>query len=313
MNTFDYIQKYPLRAKQLLGISYDQFTDLVNRAKQCHEEEQLKLEESKIRIHRRGGRRKEILSIPEQVCLCLFYLRQIPTFEVLGINFGISKTEANDTFHYWRKILRNILPASLLEQVENKEGDLIIVQEILTNFKLLVDSLEQHASPLNGGNPRTRLAPIDRPSDNDEQKKFFSGKKKQHTRKNQIVSLPEGKDIIDVKVGSPGPTADIKLFREQQTKFDKGQEFEGDKAYQGGENITTPHKRKKKQKLSERQKEGNKALSSKRIFVEHLIRVVKIFQVASQRFRLNADVYNEIVLLVCGLVRLRIGTFVLPA
>jgi Helix-turn-helix of DDE superfamily endonuclease/DDE superfamily endonuclease len=239
MNIFDYIQKYPLRAKQLLGISYDQFTDLVNRVKQCHEEEQLKLEESKVRIYRRGGGRKEILSLTEQVCLCLFYLRQIPTFEVLGINFGISKTEANDTFHYWRKILRSILPASLLEQLENKEGYLMIVQEILTNFKLLVDSLEK---------------PMDRPSGNDEQKKFFSGKKKQHTIKNQMVSLPEGKDIIDIKVGSPRPTADINLFREQQTKFDKEQEFEGDKAYQGGENITTLHKIKKKQKLSEQQK-----------------------------------------------------------
>lgn len=297
ISTFDYIQKYPSRAKQLLGISYDQFTDLVNRAKQYHEEEQLKLEKSKTRIHRRGGGRKELLSIPEQVCLCLFYLRQIPTFEVLGMMFGISKTEANDTFHYWRKIFRNILPSSLLEQVEDKEGDLMIVQEILTNFKLLVDSVEQ---------------PIDRPSDDLEQKKFFSGKKKQHTVKNQIVALPEGKDIIDVKVGYPGPTADINLFREQQTKFDEQQEFEGDKAYQGGKNITTPHKRKRKQQLNEKQLEENKVLSSKRIFVEHLIRVVKIFQVASQRFRLSADVYNEIILLVCGLVRLRIGTFVLP-
>lgn len=74
----------------------------------------------------------------------------------------------------------------------------MIVQEILTSFKLIVDSLEQ---------------PIDRPSDNEEQKKIFSGKKKQHTRKSQVVSLPEGKDIIDIKVGFPGPTADINLFR----------------------------------------------------------------------------------------------------
>lgn len=297
ISTFDYIQKYPSRAKQLLGISYEQFTDLVKSAKECHEEEQLKIEQSKVRIYRRGGGRKELLSISEQVCLCLFYLGQIPTFEVLGILFGISKTEANDTFHYWRKIFRNILPPSLLEQVENKSGDLIIVQEILTSFKLLVDSMEQ---------------PIDRPSDSGEQKKFFSGKKKQHTRKNQIISLPEGRDIIDVKVGSPGPTADINLYREQQTNFAQQQEFEGDKAYQGGQNITNPHKRKKKQELNAQQKEENKVLSSKRIFVEHLIRVVKIFQVASQRFRLNTDVYDEIVLLVCGLVRLRIGTFVLP-
>jgi DDE superfamily endonuclease/Helix-turn-helix of DDE superfamily endonuclease len=285
------------RTKQLLGINYEQFTDLVNCAKQCHEEEKLKLEQSKIRIHRRGGGRQELLSIPEQVCLCLFYLRQIPTFEVLGMLFGISKTEAHETFHYWRKIFRKILPSSLLEQVGNQEGDLMIVQEILTSFKLLVDSVEQ---------------PRDRPSDNEEQKKFFSGKKKQHTIKNQIICLPKAKDIVDVKVGFPVPTADINLFREQLSQFDGQQEFEGDKAYQGGRNITTPHKRKRKQKLNEQQEKENKVLSSKRIFVEHLIRVVKIFQIASQRFRLNAQVYNEIVLTVCGLVRLRIGTLVLP-
>lgn len=65
ISTFDYIQKYPSRTKQLLGISYDQFIDLINCAKQCHEEEQFQLEQSKVRIHCRGGGRKELLSIPE--------------------------------------------------------------------------------------------------------------------------------------------------------------------------------------------------------------------------------------------------------
>ena len=37
------------------------------------------------------------------------------TFEVLGLHFGISKTEAKDTFHYSLEILGNVLPASLLE------------------------------------------------------------------------------------------------------------------------------------------------------------------------------------------------------
>ncbi|WP_266888880.1 transposase family protein [Trichormus azollae] len=43
----------------------------------------------------------------------MFYWRKIPTFEVLGLHFGISKMEAKDTFHYWLKILRNVFPASL--------------------------------------------------------------------------------------------------------------------------------------------------------------------------------------------------------
>jgi hypothetical protein len=52
ISTFDYIQKHPLRAKRLLGISYEQFTNLVDAAKKAHEDEQKKLEQSKIRIHR---------------------------------------------------------------------------------------------------------------------------------------------------------------------------------------------------------------------------------------------------------------------
>ncbi|MHC5833935.1 MAG: helix-turn-helix domain-containing protein, partial [Nostoc sp.] len=75
------------------------------------------------------------LGISEEVCLCLFYLRQIPTFEVLGLQFGISKTEANDRFHYWLGILRKILPASLLEQVEKNDSDYAIAIELLKEFK----------------------------------------------------------------------------------------------------------------------------------------------------------------------------------
>ncbi len=46
--------------------------------------------------------------------------RQIPTFEVLRIHFGICKTKANDTFHKWLPILRELLLASLLEELENQ-------------------------------------------------------------------------------------------------------------------------------------------------------------------------------------------------
>jgi len=47
----------------------------------------------------------------------------MPTFEVMGMHFDISKTEANDTFHYWLGIFRDILPASMLEVVEYQEND----------------------------------------------------------------------------------------------------------------------------------------------------------------------------------------------
>jgi len=294
---FDYIQNYPHRTKQILGISYKQLQSLLNCAIQRHQEIKTKQESRKIRINAAGGGRPEKLVIQEQVCLCLFYLRQMPTFQVLGMLFGVSKTEANDTFHYWIPILRDILPASLLEQVSNNESDLLFVQEVLTNFRLLVDSLEQ---------------PIYRNSDQKEQQKYFSGKKRQHTLKSLMIGMPEGKDIVEVEVGVPGPTADIKLFRTSQGQFDKSQPFSGDKGFQGGENITTPHKRKPKRELTQQQKNENQALSSNRIFIEHLIRLLKIFRIASQRFRLKLETYEQIILTVCGLVRLRLGSLILP-
>lgn len=295
-NPLHYIQEYPHRTKQILGITLAQFGDLLAQAEIHHNKLQAEIERKKIRLNEKGGGRKPKLEISEEVCLCLFYLRQMPTFEVLGLHFGISKTEANDTFHYWLRILRKILPSSLLEQVEKNDSDYAIAIELLTEFKLIVDSMEQ---------------PRERPSDNQEQKEYFSGKKKQHTFKNQFITLPSGKDIVDVEVGKKGPISDISLFREQQEKFGFDQLFEGDKAYQGGENIMTPHKRPRKGELTAKQKAENKKFSSQRIFVEHVIRLVKIFQSARQRFPLNSRTYEQVILTICGLVRLRIGALIL--
>jgi hypothetical protein len=39
------------------------------------------------------------------------------------LDLGISKTEAKYTFNNWLEILGNVLPASLLEQVEKHDSD----------------------------------------------------------------------------------------------------------------------------------------------------------------------------------------------
>ncbi|MBE9200055.1 MULTISPECIES: transposase family protein [unclassified Nodularia (in: cyanobacteria)] len=74
---------------------------------------------NKVRIIAKGGGRKPEISPKEGICLCLVYLRQKPIFEILGLLFDISKTKANDAFNYWVDILREILPASQIEEVES--------------------------------------------------------------------------------------------------------------------------------------------------------------------------------------------------
>ncbi len=297
-NPINYIHKYPHRSKRILVISYKQFLQLVQQATLRRSQERQRIEQKKMRVNAPGGGRKAILSTESEIGLCLFYLRHLPTFEILGLQCGISKTSANDIFYYWLKILREILPASLLEQVGNQRSDYEVVQELLTEFELLVDSTEQSG---------------ERPGEYKEQKKFFSGKKKKHTFKNQFIILTEAQDIVEVIVGLPGPASDINLLREQQKKLDSAQKFKGDKAYIGEKNVATPHKKPRNRELSESQKEENQVFSSSRIIIEHLIRRVKIFQIAAQRFRLRPQTYQQVILTVCVPVRLRIGALILPA
>ncbi|MEG4004394.1 hypothetical protein QT978_32390 [Microcoleus sp. SVA1_B3] len=68
--------------------------------------------------------------------------------------------------NYWLPHLRELLPSSLLEQVKKNAADHAIVKEILTEHELIVDTYEQVR---------------ERPGDKEEQEKYFSGKKSNHT------------------------------------------------------------------------------------------------------------------------------------
>ena len=57
--------------------------------------------------------------------------------------------------------------------------------------------------------------------------------------------------------------------------------------------------------MSYKVKKENQKKAQKRIFVEHVIRLIKIFKVAGERFRLKESNYEKVILTICGLVRLR--------
>ena len=267
-----HIEANPQETQRLIGLGYPELQILLQNAEKLHYEKQALLESKKIRIISGGGGRQPKLSIKEQIILTLVYLRHMTTFQLLGIQFGVSESTANDTFNYWLPILRELLPSSLIEQVKKNESDYEVVKEILTDYELIVDSYEQVR---------------ERPGDNQEQEKYYSGKACKHTFKSQIIILPDARDIVDIIAGEPGPKSDITLFRENRDNFDTKQTFKGDLGYQGEDFIDTPIKKPKNGKLTIDQKKENKEFSSKRVFVEHRIRSVKIFRVVQERFRLN--------------------------
>jgi hypothetical protein len=101
-------------------MEYEQLQQLIQNVERLHNEKRAALESEKIRIIAGGGGRKPKLSVKEQIILTLVYLRHMTTFQLLGIQFGVSESTANDTFNYWLPLLREMLPSSLIEQVKKK-------------------------------------------------------------------------------------------------------------------------------------------------------------------------------------------------
>jgi len=238
--TWSYIQKNPKQVKRLLGISYEELNQLIEICRSQHEENQNVRESKKVRLIRAGGGKQPNLILEEQIILTLMYLRQGLTFQVLGLLFEVSESTAHNTFNYWQRVFREVLPASLIETIKKLEIKLEEFQEELAKQQLIVDSSEQ---------------PRERPINDQEQKNYYSGKKKNHTLKTQFIILPKGKDIVDVVAGYPGPKSDIKLFQEHKNIFSVEQKFSGDQAYIGDDQIITPQKKPQNGELTHSQKE----------------------------------------------------------
>ena len=123
--------------------------------------------------------------------------------------------------------------------------------------------------------------------------------------------MPSGQEIVDVVAGEPGKTSDINIWRSRCSSFSETQTFQGDKAYVGDPRIDPPQKKNKNQVMPDKVKKLNPKKSQTRVVVEHLIRLIKIFRVAAERFRLNPATYNRVILTGCGLIRWRIGALVI--
>ncbi len=115
-----YIESNPQETQRLIGLQHEQLQILIKNATSLHNEKQASIEAKKVRVITSGGGRKPKLSLTEQIILTLVYLRHLTTFQLLGIQFGVSESTANDTFNYWLPLLEELLPSSLIEQVKKK-------------------------------------------------------------------------------------------------------------------------------------------------------------------------------------------------
>ena len=162
--------------------------------------------------------------------------------------------------------------------------------------------------------------PIRRASDNDTQRESYSGKKKRHTRKTQIVTNEQG-IIRDVSDSSPGRVHDLEHFRQAGTgrRIPPDVGVLGDAAYQGlheefpDHSVGTPHKARRNHPLTQAEKDINREFSSTRIVVENTSGELKRFKVLAQQFRHALDLYDDVFRAVVAIVNPRIQAWVAQA
>lgn len=285
----------PLQGKRMLGLPPEALWELWQRIAEQDEATRRKRAQLPTRQRQAGGGRKKDAILLCRLLVTLLYLRQHWTMQGIAEVIACAESTVCNYIHEILPYLRQELPASLLEQwqqectsIERAELEHWLAE--LPEGALLVDTWEQ---------------PIPRPSDKEEQEAYYSGKQKQHTRKNQAITLPNGTDLVDVVIGEKGPRSDSKLLEQTQAELPEGIPFVGDKAYVGRAHTTTPKKKPPKGELTQAEKDENRRISQQRVYVEHVIRVVKIFRIAKEVFRMRSERYETAIGCVCGLVRLR--------
>ena len=186
----------PGRLRALTGMTVRALGELLALA--VPELERRRQRAKQLRPRRRrafGGGAKRKLSAAQEVLLVLVYLRHNVAHEVVGQLFGVSADTSENLFHEIVPLLRELCPANRFEAGRRFRGHNPSL-EIKKIDRLLIDSFE---------------TAIPRPSLNGRQKRVYSGKKKRHTLKTQVVSDGRG-EVLDVDGGHRGPAADKKIY-----------------------------------------------------------------------------------------------------
>lgn len=219
------------------------------------------LEAERVRNRmKRRGLKVSGLPIEDRLLLTFYYLRHHPTFLNLADVFGISESYANKRYHEYLDILVKVLRLPGHKALLTDEW-----------MAIVIDVTEQ---------------PIERPMD--KQRSWFSGKKKRHTAKIQLIVCLFTLQILSVVCGK-GRTHDFTLFKQCGLHLAATLEKYADAGYQGLDklvaNAFTPIKKPRNRKLTPEERAYNRALAKLRIRIEHVNRRCKIFRVTKEVYR----------------------------
>jgi len=247
-----------------------------------------------------GGGHPFSLSLREQLLLVVVWLRVYPTSPVLGFLFGVSHPTVLRTMARVLPILEQAGRDTMRLPGHGERGrrshrtlnDLLVA---LPDLTVIIDSFEQR---------------VQRPRDQEEADRHYSGKKKHHTLKSQVAIDGETGQVVDVSDSVCGPMSDLKLLETSGLldRLNPDVGALGDLAYVGMAPLHpaglgfTPRRKPREKPRPPEDIVYNTAFAAERIFVEHTIGRLRRYQALTQQDRHHRQAHAARVRAVAGLV-----------
>jgi hypothetical protein len=242
--------------------------------------------------HSPVGRKPTLETIEDKLLFILFYFKTYPLQEILAFQFDMSQSQAC----YWIHVLDKVLRKALASMSHLPERDANVLAITLSeNGYFVIDGTERR---------------IQRPKENEEQQQYYSGKKKTHTVKNNVIVNMDTRRVEHLSSTCEGKKHDKKICDEEQPTLPQGSILYKDTGYQGYEpaGIVTvqPKKKPRGKELTDEEKEANRLISSVRVVVEHVISGIKRCRIVKDIFRNTKDKFADLAMeIACGLHNLR--------
>lgn len=259
------------------------------------------------------------LPTPEdRLLFVLFFLKTNPLQVVLGRMFGMPQSKANIWLHLLLAVLRTTLtrtgdtPCRSIADLSKRLG--ITIQETVISLEDLNEQTPPEEAPtvdlpVENSGPDGALfchdgteRRIQRPKDKEEQKLFYSGKKKCHTLKNLLL-VNEELNIVYLSDTCEGKMHDKKMADATPYVLPQGSRLLQDLGFQGfninGVETIMPIKKPRGLELTPDQKEVNRQISRRRVRIEHVNSSVKRCRVLKDTIRLIKKGVRDFVMEVC--------------
>lgn len=276
MIRFEQLKNKPALLKCLTVLTVEGFLALLAAFEVAYEADLARRDRQRSRPRQRergAGQKGALPAVADQVLFILVYFRVYPVQMAQGFFFGMGQPQANEWIHHLSPVLKAALgyvrqlPARTPKTIQS-------VLKTCPGLEFIIAGIQR---------------PIRRPQDPERQKAQYSGKKKRHTVKNNVLTHKRTGKIKGLSPTVEGKRHDQTLADEQHWLFPKGSKLWKDTGFQGykPKNVQTlqPTKKPKGRELSPQEKSLNKTIAHQRIAIEHSLGGVKVFRIVHDVYR----------------------------